>query len=149
MHIPVKLSNGSKTVETTTLIDCGATGNFINAGILSSINFPLERLPKPIFAHNVDGTPNSKGTIQWKAHTHARFNHYQENLDLMVLSLGQRQIILGMSWLRKWNPCIDWNTQTLSLPLTPKDITYPDHSPQRYLLHWLGLDADRKIAKRL
>ncbi|KAF8556154.1 hypothetical protein OG21DRAFT_1409466, partial [Imleria badia] len=63
MHIPVKLSNGTKTIETTALIDCGATGNFIDARILCSINFPLECLPKPIFTHNVDGTPNSKGMI--------------------------------------------------------------------------------------
>jgi hypothetical protein len=149
MHIPVKLCNGTTTVETTALIDCEATGNFIDVGILRSIDLPLERLPKPIFAHNVDGTPNSKGTIQWKAHTKARFDNHQENLDLMVLSLGRRQIILGMPWLRKWNPRIDWSTRTLSLPLIPKDYSHPDHSPQRYLLHWLGLNADRKISKRL
>ena len=141
IHLPIKLATGTQIVETTALIDCSATGNFIDTGLLSKANFPLQRLPKPIQAYNVDGTTNVKGTIQWKAHTDILFSNSKENTDLMVLSLGRRQIILGMPWLHKWNPRIDWLANTVSVPRSPASPP-PDYLPQQYLLHWLGLDTD-------
>ena len=48
IRLPIKLVIGTQIVKTTTLIDCRATGNFINIGLLSKANFPLQRLPKPI-----------------------------------------------------------------------------------------------------
>jgi hypothetical protein len=63
----------------------------------------------------------------------------------MIVSLGRRQIILGMPWLKTQNPHIDWKANTLSLPASPgadDRIT-----PQRYLLHWLGLDIDQELSR--
>ena len=119
MCIPIRLSNGTQIIETTTLVDCGATGNFIGIGLLCLLELPLEKLPKPIIANNVDGTANAKGTIQWKAHTDILFKERTEKLKLMVLSLECRQIILGMPWLKKWNPTIDWKRNTMMLPKNP------------------------------
>ena len=42
-----------------------------------------------------------------ESHTNILFKKRMEKLKLMVLSLGQKQIILGMPWLKKWNPTID------------------------------------------
>ena len=103
IHLPIKLAAGIQIVETTALIDCGATGNFIDIGLLSKASFPLQRLPKPIQAYNVDRTTNVKGTIGWRAHTDILFSQSRESTDLMVLSLGRQQVILGMPWLCKWN----------------------------------------------
>jgi hypothetical protein len=57
---PIKLLIGNQTVKTTTLIDSGATGNFLDLRLLSLANFPLQKLPQPIQAYNVDGTTNQK-----------------------------------------------------------------------------------------
>ena len=119
MRIPIRLSNGTQTVEITALVDCGATGNFIDVGLLCLLKLPLEKLPKPINANNVDGTANAKGTIRWKAHTNVLFKERMEKLKLMVLSLGRRQIILEMPWLKKWNPAIDWKRNMITIPETP------------------------------
>ena len=75
----------------------------------------------------------------------------------MVLNLGQKQIILGMPWLKKWNPVIDWVVKQISIPqLVGRRDSAPLHEclsswtnslvPQRYILHWLGMDADLKTA---
>ena len=48
IRLPIKLATGTQIVETTALIDCSATGNFIDVGLLSKANFPLQCLPKPI-----------------------------------------------------------------------------------------------------
>ena len=96
MCIPIRLSNGTQIVETTALVNCGATRNFIDIGLLCLLKLPLEKLSKPIIANNVDETANAKGTIRWKAHTDILFKERTEKPKLMVLSLGCRQIILGM-----------------------------------------------------
>ena len=78
----------------------------------------------------------------------------------MVLNLGRRQVILGMPWLWKWNPQIDWLAKTLTIPqeISRKDVaplceSLPSKAestaPQRYLLCWLGMDADLKTTQRL
>ena len=107
LRFPVKLLIGQQTVETTALIDSSAPGNFIDLGLLSLANFPLKKLPQPIRAFNVDGTANRQGTILWKVHTCMILPHGSDDLDLMVVSLGRQQIILGMPWLKSKNSCID------------------------------------------
>ena len=120
LRFPIKLLVGTQSVETTALIDSGATRNFIDLGLLSLANFPLKQLPQPIGAFNVDGTPNRQGTILWKAHTRMVLPQGFNNLDLMVVSLGRKQIILGMPWLKSKNPHIDWKSNTLSFPRSLK-----------------------------
>ena len=66
----------------------------------------------------------------------------------MVLSLRCRQIILGMPWLKKWNPAIDWKRNTMMLSENPL-TTETTSVPQQYLVCWLGIDADTKINKCL
>ena len=66
----------------------------------------------------------------------------------MVLSLRRRQIILGMLWLKKWNPAINWKRNTMTIPKTPL-TTETTSVPQQYLVCWLGIDADTKINKHL
>ena len=66
MHIPIKLSVGNQIIKTTTIIDCGATGNFIDLELISLAKFPLQCLQKPVKAYNVDRTTNSKGNIIWE-----------------------------------------------------------------------------------
>ena len=48
MRIPIRLSNGTQTVEITALVDCGATGNFIDVGLLCLLELPLEKLLNPL-----------------------------------------------------------------------------------------------------
>ena len=78
----------------------------------------------------------------------------------MILNLGRKQIILGMPWLKKWNPAIDWINKRVSIPriigrrdavpLCERLPSWTDSLvPQRYVLRWLGMDADLKTARRL
>ena len=146
LRFPIKLLVGTQIVETSALIDSRATGNFIDLGLLSLTNFPLKRLPQPIGTFNIDGTPNRRGTILWKAHTCIALPHGTDDLDLMVISLGRKQIILGMPWLRSINPRIDWKSNTLSFPKPTVLNNDVDLTPQRYLLRWLGCDSDMELS---
>jgi hypothetical protein len=127
---PVKLLVGDQIVETTALIDSGATGNFLDLGLLSLANFPLQQLPKPIQAYNVDGSANRKGTILWKTKIPVLPFQKTNGLELMIVSLGRKQIILGMPWLKSQNPCIDWQANRLSFPHSITSGTDDHTTPQ-------------------
>ena len=65
MTVPVKvttISGTNETVETPTMIDCGAGGKFINQSYAR--HFEVKKLDQPYRVHNVDGTENKKGTIR-------------------------------------------------------------------------------------
>ena len=141
----MKLSTNTKIVETTLVIDCGATGNFIDHDLITLAGFPLLCFKQPVKAYNIDGTTNSKGNIEWKVDVQVQFPTHWENVKLMVLCLGRKQIILEMPWFQKWNPQVDWIANMLTIPksLQIRDAV-PLHEcppliddsiiPQRYLL---------------
>ena len=157
LRIPVKISVNNQIIKTTAIIDCGATGSFIDTELVALANFPLKKLDRQVKAYNVDGTTNSKGNIIWETNIDLLFPKHRENIKLMVLNLGQKQIILGMPWLKKWNPNINWINRQISIPrmIGKRDVAPPREclpswtdslASQRYILRWLGMDVDLKTA---
>ena len=85
--------------------------------------------------------------ILWKAHTHMVLPHNSEDIDLNVVSLGRKQIILGMPWLKSRNSCINWRNNTLSFTSFSTPDNTDNLTPQQYLLRWLRLDADMELSR--
>ena len=86
-------------------MDSGATRNFMDLWLLMKDNFPHIRIPEPIIiAYNIDGTQNQKRTIFWKAKTIMALKDLTDLIELMIIRLSQPQVILGMPWLKTWNP---------------------------------------------
>ena len=108
MTFPILLQGKNKTIDTSALIDSGATRNFMDLRLLSRDNFVLVQLPTPILTYNVDGTTNQKGTICWKVRTTLTLGDHSHPMELMILRLNTPRVILGIPWLKKWNPMIDW-----------------------------------------
>ena len=46
---------------------------------------------------------------------HCQTANFEDDLTLMIVDLGQPQVVLGMPWLTKHNPCIDWEKKTVIL----------------------------------
>jgi hypothetical protein len=57
----VKVLDRKKNVETTTLLDTGAGGKFINQNFIRNQKIETKELKYPIEVFNVDGTPNKRG----------------------------------------------------------------------------------------
>ena len=114
MHLPVQLQGIKKTIDTIAPIDSGATGNFIDSHLLPFGIFKLSRVSLPIMAYNVDGTPNTKETICWTSVISFSSERFIDTVKFMVIHLSRPQIILGMPWLQKWNPRIDWKAFTIN-----------------------------------
>ena len=73
-------------------------------------NFEILSLNEPITTRNVDGTINKKGTIKSYVELKFKINSRRFRERCYVTGLGKQKIILGFTWLQKYNPLIDWKT---------------------------------------
>ena len=92
----------------TTLVDSGATGEFIDQDYAKSCQFNLVKLTQPIPVYNVDGTPNEAGSITEVVNLILRYKNHSEWTTFAVTCLGKQKLLLRHSWLQKHNLEIDW-----------------------------------------
>jgi hypothetical protein len=93
------------------LVDCGATGNFINSEYIISCNLPVHQLSQPIPVLNVDSTTNQAGGVSGIVDMVFNYKGHSKRIQLTMTHLGKQHIILGYSWLQKHNPEINWETK--------------------------------------
>jgi hypothetical protein len=84
---------------TQALIDCSATGCFIDIEWAKLNNVPTHPLTKLILVYNVDGTANNAGAITDIADVILRYENHSERTQLAVTRLGKQWLILGYNWL--------------------------------------------------
>jgi imidazole glycerol phosphate synthase subunit HisF len=113
MHLPITVAGAEKEiVETEALLDSGAGGIFINQRFIKNRNLTTSLLQKPILVKNIDGTLNKNGTITRSTITDLSVNGKRMKTRFLVTGLGKETIILGLPWLQKVNPDIDWKKGT-------------------------------------
>jgi hypothetical protein len=112
------------------MLDSGATAVFINEQFVSKHNILRRPLTRPIALHNIDGSINKAGLLTHFARLTMNIDSkYTEKLDFLITDLGPKDIILGLPWLRRINPEVDWDTGTMELPDSPEPDPLPDDSP--------------------
>ena len=113
------MENG-KIAETTALINSGATICCIDLHFAWRMKWLLEKLKRPMYTRNTDGTNNSGGMICYQVDLYLRIDGKNTKQHFFMLNLGkQDNIILGYLWLTRTNPKIDWTTGEVSLIGTP------------------------------
>ena len=149
IHIPISIfaKEGAQIIDTFTLVDSEATGDFINQDLAKKRGYQLQRLSQLLKAQNVDGSANQGGIICHKIILHLWIAETEERREFLVVNCGQENLILGLPWLQEINPLIDWTTGEVtifSIPRTPWHDS-PAAITQQYLIHYLGMDSDHKI----
>ena len=108
IRIPVTLYIKEKPIFLRALIDSGAEGVFINSQIINRYEIPQQPLSNPITIKNVDGTTNKEKEISRYIRPIMKIGDKTEPTKFWVTSIGQEDIILGLPWLQKNNPQINW-----------------------------------------
>lgn len=93
------------------LIDCGATGNFVSEEYVKRYKLHTSRLSSNDIVSLADGSQQSTGS--YLASESIEIGSYQDNIDLVVFPIQGYDVILGMPWLEKFNPTIDWRDRTI------------------------------------
>jgi len=103
-----------KTIFTNLLLDTGASGIFVDEEWARKQNFNFIPIDHPIPVRNADGTLNSGGYIKNRIEFILRVGTHQERISADVTNIGGKQkLILGLPWLERHNPEIDWNQRTI------------------------------------
>jgi hypothetical protein len=104
---------------TQALIDCSATGCFIDIEWAKLNNIPTRPLSKLIPVYNVDGTANDASAITDIADVILHYENHSERTQLAITHLGKQSLILGYNWLCNHNPEINWQTKDVKMSRCP------------------------------
>jgi predicted aspartyl protease len=121
LAVDVEIESTDTAVKrcTQALIDCGATGCFIDIEWAKLNNIPTRPLTNPIPVYNVDSTTNNAGAITDIAEVILRYEQHSERTQLAITHLGKQSLILGYNWLRNHNPEITWQTKDVKMSRCP------------------------------
>ena len=124
MHIPISLRANKKVFQFNALIDSGAEGSFIHSNTVREYNIPTHPLKRPILVKNVDGSQNKEGIISQYVWKPLQLGNRVAYTQLLVTTIGKEEIILGLPWLRKTNPQINWAQSTIQINQAEFDRVY-------------------------
>jgi hypothetical protein len=110
LDVEIQTTDTAEKHHLKALLDCGATRLFLDKCYVNKNGLPTRQLQKPVPVLNVDGTPNEAGAI---THVVDLILHYKEHAErtlFAVTFLGSQEMILGLPWLCKHNPEVDWQS---------------------------------------
>jgi len=107
------------TVEV--LLDSGATGLVMSSEFARKQGFKLKKLERPINVRNVDGSLNKEGPIENTVEVNIYYKGHRERTEIDVIGGQKWMVILGMPWLARHNPEIDWRTGEVKIMRCPEE----------------------------
>ena len=108
LKVEIETTDMAEKNSIMSLIDCRATGEFIDRHYTKSQHFTLVKLAQPIPVHDVDGTANKAGSITEVINLILHYKNHSKRTTFAISGLGKQKLILGLSWLQKHNPEINW-----------------------------------------
>src|SRR5712672_3621629 len=126
MTVRTYIHSPHKRVETTALLDSGATENFMNLAYAKWLKLPIKtlRYPRPLF--NVDRSTNKQGDLKFYSDLIIRTGTTRKNMRFFLSDLGNHQLILGYPWFAAYQPKVDWAKGWIDVSQLPIVISAPD-----------------------
>ena len=115
-HLILKctIEDSSRRLDSHSLVDCGASGfAFIDDTFATKHHLPRHALREPRRLEVIDGRPIDSGDITHVVKIGLDINGHRERISAFVTRLGHYPLVLGIPWLRHYNPAIDWATDTI------------------------------------
>jgi len=119
--LPVEIgtTDTSELHSVKALLDCRATGSFIDRDFVRSKGMNTWTLSCNILVFNVDGSPNEAGQISEIVDVVLQYKTHSERMLLAISGLGKQNLILGYDWLKDHNPKIDWEKGKVKMTYCP------------------------------
>ena len=121
VKVGLKTLNIQRQMDENTLLNCGATGLFMDTKWAKGNFISMTELEQPILVYNVDGSHNSVGSITHEATLMMIHKGHKEKVTFEICDLGKVNLIIGYTWLKKHNPEIDWTTGEIEFTRCPPE----------------------------
>ena len=145
------------TAKVPSLVDSGATDNFIHPWTVRQLRLGMFLLDQPKRLFNVDDTQNKAGSVTQYVNLNVITNQEERQMQFLVSDIGRESLILGYPWLAAFKPCFKWKKGTLNpqyLPITCQSVKpvqqQEDQQEKRAIVAQLEEDCtNRSIATDL
>ena len=102
-------------------MDSGVTGLVMSSEFAKKQGFKLKKLERPMQVRNVDGSFNREGPIENTMEVNIYYQGHRERTEIDVIGGQKWSVILGMPWLARHNPEIDWRTGEVKMMRCPEE----------------------------
>ena len=109
-----------KDLSLRTLVDCGASNNFVRRQSLEAESFNFVERGMPPTKMTVRLATCASITVKKRVvGIHYTLKSQQYDDDFIVLDLDDKlDVILGLPWLRKYEPRVSWQYRSVTIPAT-------------------------------
>ena len=108
MTIQFYIHSIAKRAKSITLLDSGATENFMNLAYANWLQLPIKQLPEPRPVLNVNGTENKSGRLKYYTNLNVQMGQNTTIPWFFLSDLGEHKVILSYPWFTATQPRIDW-----------------------------------------
>ena len=125
MKVPITIKTSYNTAKVPSLVDSGATDNFIHPRTVRQLRLGTSFLDKPKKLFNVDDTQNKAGSVTRYVDLSVTTNQKERQMRFLVSDIGRENLILGYPWLAAFEPHFKLKEGTLDpqyLPITCQSI---------------------------
>jgi hypothetical protein len=102
-------------IEGTSMIDCGATSQFMDKDFALKHGLKLRERPIPETLTVIDGRTLVAEDLTHEVTGQLLIDQHLEYVVFQITKLGAVPLILGKTWLCRHNPLIDWVDNTVNL----------------------------------
>ena len=122
-HIPIVCEevdhdmDDSVAIITSALLDSGASTTFISNRVVRQMQLRTHKFERPVPLLNIDGTTNTSGKISHYAYLDTAIPQaggHQSKTVFAITDIDDQDVILGIDWLQKHNPEINWKEGTVT-----------------------------------
>ena len=110
MKIGLERIDMQEGIIVETLLDSGATKLVMSSEFARKQGFRMKKLERLMQVRNVDGSFNKEGPIKNTVEVNIYYKGHVERTEIDVIGEQKWSVILGMPWLARHNPEIDWRT---------------------------------------
>jgi len=134
MTVRVFIHSNSKRAKTISLLDSGATENFLNLNYAKWLKLPIKRLPFSRKLFNVNGMENKAGQLQFYTDLAIWTGTTTTNMRFFLTQLGKHKAILGYPWFTAVQLKINWRRGWIDHTQLPIIFKTSDAAKARFML---------------
>ena len=109
--IEIGTTDTSEVHSIKMLLDSRTTDNFIDKDFVRIKGISTQNISCPILVFNVDGSPNEAERISKVVDVVLYYKIHSKRILLTISNLRKQSMILGYTWLKDYNPEVNWQTE--------------------------------------
>ena len=128
LQLPVSL-HANTPVQTYTLVDSGASGNYISRQLYNTLSTGRRHKQQPY--QLVIANRQTELVCHETQPMEIVTGHHAERIHLDIVKLATQDIYLGMPWLKKHKPVVNWRTGVLTFRNCTNNTAQTCYQPQK------------------